>query len=123
MKSILVVDDSATVRKFMNQVLHTLGHNIIEAKDGIDAIQLMAKHKIDLVIADLNMPRMNGIDLIQSIRENPDQLDLPIIMLTTEADDESRKKAISIGANVFLVKPASPQVIVYKVNSLLGVES
>lgn len=120
MSRILVVDDSSTMRKLLGHILTPAGHQVVEAEDGIRALEQLAEQGVDLMIVDLNMPQMNGIELIQAIRKEPKFTDLPIIMLTTQADDESRRRCLSAGANLFLVKPVPKDMVLFKVQSLLG---
>lgn len=120
MARILVVDDSATVRKLITHTLLPTGHECIEAADGIEALEKMARTPVDLVLADLNMPKMNGLELVSTIREDPAYVDIPIVMLTTEGSEEDRRRGLQAGANVYLVKPTPPHMLLYKVESLLG---
>jgi CheY-like chemotaxis protein len=120
MDKILIVDDSATVRKLLVHTLKPKHYHCIEATDGIDALEKLAQHPdVRLVISDLNMPNMDGIELIDNIRGNLEFKDLPIIMLTTESGPEQRKKAYAAGANLYLVKPSPPYIILFKVQSLI----
>ncbi len=120
MPKILVVDDSATVRKLISNILKGANYETVEAVDGVDALEKLAQEDIDLIIADLNMPRMNGLELIRTIRKDPLYSDIPIVMLTTEGSDEDKKRGFEAGANVYLVKPAPPSLILYKIGSLLN---
>lgn len=120
MVKILIVDDSATVRKILVHTLKPKHYQCVEATDGIDALEKLALHPdIKLVISDLNMPNMDGIELIGNIRSNPELKDLPVIMLTTESGPEHRRKAFDAGANLYLVKPSPPHIILFKVQSLI----
>jgi len=120
MDKILIVDDSATVRKLLVHTLKPRHYHCIEANDGIDALEKLAQYPdVRLVISDLNMPNMDGIELIDNIRGNLEFKDLPIIMLTTESGPEQRKKAYAAGANLYLVKPSPPHIILFKVQSLI----
>ncbi|MBP8626623.1 MAG: response regulator [Syntrophorhabdaceae bacterium] len=124
MKRILVVDDSSTMRKLINYILRKRDYHITEAEDGIDALEKLIDAKVDLVIADLNMPNMDGIELVRSLRNNYYHLDTPIIMLTTTRDENLRRAALEAGVNLFLNKPIQPNILLYKVESLLmGVEN
>ncbi len=120
MPKILVVDDSATVRKLISNILKGANYETVEAVDGVDALEKLAQEDIDLIIADLNMPRMNGLELIKTIRKDPLYSDIPIVMLTTEGSEEDKKRGFEAGANVYLVKPAPPSLILYKIGSLLN---
>ncbi|HOJ42816.1 MAG TPA: response regulator [Syntrophorhabdaceae bacterium] len=119
MKRILVVDDSSTIRKLINYILRKKDYHITEAEDGLDALEKLIDTKVDLVIADLNMPNMDGIELVRSLRNNYYHLDTPIIMLTTTRDENLRKSALEAGVNLFLNKPIQPNILLYKVESLL----
>lgn len=120
MDKILIVDDSATVRKLLIHTLKPRNYKCIEACDGFDALEKLAINPdIKLIISDLNMPNMDGIELINNIRQNPQYTDLPIIMLTTEGGQDNRKLAFEAGANLYLVKPSPAHIILFKVQSLL----
>jgi two-component system, chemotaxis family, chemotaxis protein CheY len=120
MEKILIVDDSPTVRRLLVHTLRPKNYTCIEACDGFDALEKLAMEPgISLVISDLNMPNMDGIELIGTIRQNPQYRDLPIIMLTTEASPENRRLAFNAGANLYLVKPSPAHIILFKVQSLL----
>ncbi len=115
MYNILVVDDSAVVRKMVARMLQDEDFNIIEASDGIEALEKWATEEIHLMIVDLNMPRMDGIELTKAIREK--DADIPIIMLTTQPNEAER--AYRAGANLYLVKPVPGHLLKFKVKSLL----
>jgi CheY-like chemotaxis protein len=120
MDTILIVDDSSTVRKFLTATLKTKNYRCVEASDGFDALEKLAQNPdIKLVISDLNMPNMDGIEFIGTVRKDPVYKDLPIIMLTTDSTPENRKLAFDAGANLYLVKPSPAHIILFKVQSLL----
>jgi CheY-like chemotaxis protein len=120
METILIVDDSTTVRKFLAATLKTRNFKCIEASDGFDAMEKLSQNpQIKLIISDLNMPNMDGIEFIGTIRKDPLYQDLPIIMLTTDSSPENRKLAFEVGANLYLVKPSPAHIILFKVQSLL----
>jgi len=119
-KTILVVDDSSTVRKLIIYSLGPNNYNYVEASDGVEALEKMSQNQVDLVIADLNMPKMDGIELIRTIRKSPSNRDAPVIMLTRQGDREPKKEKFDAGANVYLVKPAPARHLLLKVKSLLG---
>jgi len=88
------------------------GIEVVEAADGVDGYKKLTSGKIDLILADINMPVMDGLKLVSIIRSNPDYKDIPIVMVTTEGGKEDREKAISLGANAYLTKPIqAPQVL------------
>ncbi len=124
MDKILIVDDSPTVRKFLIHTLKPRGYRCIEASDGFDALERLSAHPdLNLMITDLNMPNMDGIELISNIRENPQTADLPVIMLTSEADQQNRTLARQAGANLYLTKPSPAHIILFKVRSLLEADN
>jgi len=119
MKTILVVDDSPTIRKLLGYILTRRNYITAEAEDGIDAMEKLGHVQVDLVIVDLNMPNMDGIEFVRTLRDNYYYMDTPVIMLTTTKDDRLKKDALDAGVNMFLNKPVQPNFLLYKVESLL----
>lgn len=119
MRRVMVVDDSKTMRTLIGLILRKKNYSVLEASDGLDAIDKLSENKVDLIIVDLNMPNMDGLEFVKTIRGNFYTMDTPIIMLTTTKDETIRRKAISLGVNVFLNKPVSPEILLYKVESLI----
>lgn len=122
MKTILVVDDSPTIRKLLGYILKKKSYIIAEAEDGLDAMEKLGHVQVDLVIVDLNMPNMDGIEFVRNLRDNYYYMDTPVIMLTTTKDEKLKKDAFYAGVNMFLNKPVQPNFLLYKVESLLGEE-
>ncbi|MBA4389349.1 MAG: response regulator [Syntrophus sp. (in: bacteria)] len=122
MKTILVVDDSPTIRKLLGYILKKKSYIIAEAEDGLDAMEKLGHVQVDLVIVDLNMPNMDGIEFVKNLRDNYYYMDTPVIMLTTTKDEKLKKDAFDAGVNMFLNKPVQPNFLLYKVESLLGEE-
>jgi two-component system, chemotaxis family, chemotaxis protein CheY len=120
MKRILIVDDSPTIRKLIGYVLKKKGYLTEEAEDGMDAMEKLSGAEVDLVIVDLNMPNMDGISFVKNLRSSYYNLDLPVIMLTTTNDGDLKKEAYGAGVNLFLNKPIQPDVLLFKIESLLG---
>ncbi|MBI5464517.1 MAG: response regulator [Ignavibacteriales bacterium] len=118
--SILVVDDSATVRKFVSVSLSMQGFNVVTASDGMDALEKMTSADIDLIITDLNMPNMDGFQLLKTLRENETYKELPVIILTSLTDNISKEKGSTLGANSFVNKPFSLEKIQYEVAKFLS---
>ena len=108
-KTILIVDDAATMRQLAGFTLKDAGFEVIDAVNGKDALNKLAGKKVNLVVTDLNMPEMNGIELIKALRSKPETKFTPIIMLTTESDESIRKEGISAGAGAWIVKPFTPE--------------
>jgi len=120
-KVVLLVDDSPTVRRMLEWSLKPTGLKTLQAADGLQALEILRVEAVDLAIVDLNMPRMDGIELIRSIRGDERLRELPIILLTTENRDEDRQAALDAGANLFLTKPSVPALLRDKAQSFLGV--
>jgi two-component system chemotaxis response regulator CheY len=113
MKSILAVDDSATIRALLSNALRSEGHEVALANDGCQALehlrgQALAGLVPDLMITDINMPRMDGFELIESVRRDERLRAMPILVLTTEDSPEKRQRARSAGASGWIIKPFSP---------------
>ncbi len=118
-KRILVVDDSATIRTLQGFILESAGFEIETASNGIEALEKIYKGNFDLIVADINMPKMDGLKLIKTLREQDTYKDLPIIIVTTEEEEKDRKRGLDAGANVYLVKPTDPERLVMNVKMLL----
>jgi two-component system, chemotaxis family, chemotaxis protein CheY len=108
MATILTVDDTASMRQMISFTLNSVGHEVIQACDGKEALQLLQGKKVDLVIADVNMPNMDGIALVKSLREQADYKFTPILMLTTESQESKRQQGKVAGATGWIVKPFNP---------------
>jgi two-component system, chemotaxis family, chemotaxis protein CheY len=119
MKKILIVDDSPTIRKLIGYILKKQEFMIAEAEDGIDAMEKLGSIEADLIIVDLNMPNMDGIQFVKNLRSNYYHMDTPVIMLTTTKDEDLKRDALLAGVNLFLNKPVQPNFLLYKVESLL----
>jgi two-component system, chemotaxis family, chemotaxis protein CheY len=120
MPNILVVEDSPTMRQLISFAIKRVANShVIEATDGVDALKKLSSEKIDLILADINMPVMDGLKLVSLVRGNPSYKDIPIIIITTEGAEEDRKRAISIGANAYLPKPIQTQELIKLVNGFL----
>jgi two-component system chemotaxis response regulator CheY len=119
MKKILIVDDSPTIRKLIGYILKKQEFMIAEAEDGMDAMEKLGSIEADLIIVDLNMPNMDGIQFVKNLRSNYYHMDTPVIMLTTTKDEDLKRDALLAGVNLFLNKPVQPNFLLYKVESLL----
>jgi two-component system chemotaxis response regulator CheY len=119
-RTILVVDDSATVRKFVSLSLNMQGFNVVTACDGMDAMEKLPSARIDLVITDLNMPNMDGYEFIRTLRESDQYRDLPVIILSSLSDKSSRELGLQAGAFSYLVKPFSIEKVQYEVSKYLS---
>ncbi len=108
-KTILIVDDSSSMRQLISFSLKDAGFEIVSAANGAEALDRIAGRKIDMVITDLNMPEMDGISFIRRLREMKDFRFVPIVMLTTEAQEAKKQDGRSAGASGWIVKPFSPE--------------
>ena len=108
-KVIMTADDSMSVRQMVSFTLKQAGYEVIEAVDGQDAVTKLADRKIDMLITDLNMPNLDGIELIKNVRANPLNKFIPIIMLTTESQPEMKQKGKEAGATGWIIKPFKPE--------------
>jgi len=118
-KCILVVDDSATIRTLQGFILESAGFEVETAVNGIEALEKLYQKNFDLVVADINMPKMDGLKMTELLRNQDIYQDLPIIIVTSEEEEEDREKGLKIGANVYLVKPTAPKTLVMNVKMLL----
>lgn len=119
-KNVLIVDDSPTVRKFVSVSLSMQGFNVVAACDGMDALEKLPQKKFDLVITDLNMPNMDGFELIKALRENPEYKDLPVVILTSLGDEANREQGAKLGVASYVVKPFSLEKIQYEVSKYIS---
>ena len=117
---ILVADDSSTVRKFLSFCLKMNNFTVIMAEDGMDALEKMSQIHVDLAIVDLNMPNMDGFELIENIRSSDDYRDLPVVILSSERGEISKRRGMEIGANAYLEKPLDAKMIQYHVSKFLN---
>ena len=111
-KRILAVDDSKTMREMVSFTLKGAGYEVVEAEDGQAALNLLGGARIDAVITDLNMPNMNGFELIRALRADPAYKFTPILMLTTEGDGSKKEEGKAAGATGWIVKPFNPEKLV-----------
>ena len=112
MHSILAVDDSPSMRKMVSFTLSGAGYKVVEAVDGMDALEKVEAEHIDLVLADQNMPRLDGIGLTRRLREHPRFKNTPILILTTESSDQMKQAGRAAGATGWLVKPFDPNRLI-----------
>ncbi len=118
-KTILVVDDSASLRQVVNLTLAGAGYEVIEACDGKDALAKLDGKKVHLIIPDVNMPNMDGLSLLKEVKKHPSYKFTPIIMLTTEAGENKKQEGQAAGAKAWVVKPFQPQQMLAAVSKLV----
>ncbi len=118
-KTILVVDDAATIRQVVGMSLKGAGYDVIEACDGKDALSKLNGQKLNLIITDVNMPNMDGITFIQEAKKLPRYKFTPIIVLTTESQDDKKRQGQAAGAKAWVVKPFQPAQLLAAVAKLV----
>ena len=116
---ILVVDDDKTTRKLLNLFLKAKGYEVVTAENGLDAMEKLGTENINLVVTDMNMPYMDGIELTKNLRSDDNWKNIPIVMVTTEADEDEKKKAMDVGVDDYLVKPANAEQITDSIKRIL----
>ena len=119
MRSILAVDDSPSMRKMVSFTLTGAGFKVVEAVDGVDALEKAQMQEIDLVLADQNMPRLDGIGLTRKLREHPRFKTTPILILTTESSDQMKQAGKAAGATGWLVKPFDPNRLIEVIQKVI----
>ncbi|MDD2608388.1 MAG: response regulator [Giesbergeria sp.] len=119
MKRILIIDDAATVRMYHREILEAAGYATQEAVNGLEALEKTLVQPFDLYLVDVNMPKLDGYGFLRELRrQNLPQA--PAIMVSTEADEQDRKRAYAAGANLYLVKPVRPEQLLAPIDLLLG---
>ena len=117
---ILVVDDEPHIRRVLDAMLGKEGFEVVLASEGAEGLRAIASGSIDLVILDLIMPGATGLEVLAKIRTDPENSDLPVIILTAKGQDADREAAFAGGANDFLTKPFSPKKLVARIREILG---
>lgn len=119
---IIAVDDFSTMRRIIKNLLKQSGfENVYEAEDGLKALEIIRAEKIDLIISDWNMPKLNGLELLRQIRQDPDLKRIPFIMITAESEKEKIIKAVQTGVTDYIVKPFTAKTLQDKINRIFNV--
>jgi two-component system chemotaxis response regulator CheY len=118
MKCVLAVDDAISLRNMLCDCLRGAGHRVVEAANGQEALDQLRAHRPDIVITDLTMPVMDGLDFIEAARREPEGQGLPMLLLTTETADRLKQRARQVGATGWLTKPFDPDTILRLVDQL-----
>ena len=116
---VLIVDDCRTTRKLLGFYIKSKGFDVTTAENGLDAMSKVAQGGVNVIITDLNMPFMDGIELIKTLKADPSCSHIPVLMVTTERDAEEKKKAYEAGVNGFLMKPVSSEDVVKNIKSIM----
>ncbi|MFN3872143.1 MAG: response regulator [Ignavibacterium sp.] len=119
-KTIMVADDSPIIRKLIAFSLAIKGYEIISVSDGMEALEILPRENIDLLITDLNMPNVDGFELIKAIRENDELKTTPIIVLSNLSETDDIEKALQFGADSYLIKPFEQKTILNEVSKYLN---
>ena len=119
---VLIVEDSPTMRQLLSFALKRLrGIKIVEAADGVDGLRKLSTDRFDIMFTDINMPLMDGLKLVSIVRSDPDNKDMPIVIITTEGAQEDRDRAMALGANDYITKPIQPNRILDVTRNLLNI--
>lgn len=118
--SILAVDDSASMRQMVSFTLKGAGYDVVEASDGVEALNIARTRSVSLVITDVNMPNMDGISLIRELRALPSYKFTPLLMLTTESSADKKQQGKAAGATGWIVKPFNPEQLLNTVKKVLS---
>ena len=117
-KKVLTVDDSRTIRNMLLVTLNNAGFETIQAEDGVEGLEVLEESNPDVIVTDINMPRMDGYEVIRQLRSNPMHKTTPILVLTTESDTEKRQLARQAGATGWMVKPFDPDRLIATVRKV-----
>ncbi len=118
MKRVLIVDDATTVRMYHRQLLEAEGYDAEEAENGVEALEHALTSPFDLLLVDVNMPKMDGYRLLHEVRCTPELAAIPAIMISTEDRASDREQAYRAGANLYMVKPVRPEALAARVHLL-----
>jgi two-component system, chemotaxis family, chemotaxis protein CheY len=117
--TILVVDDSPSVRNLVAFALKARGHAVVAVTDGVEGLEALQRAPFDLVVLDINMPRLDGVSLLQLVRARTEWAELPVLMLTTEGQEADRDRALALGATDYMIKPFKPTELLDRVSLLI----
>ena len=122
-KNILIVEDSAAMRSMIDSIIGELAGEefvITEAQNGFEALKLLPRVQFDLILTDINMPDINGLELLAFLKSNPRYREIPTVVITTEGKAEDRRRGLALGADEYLIKPFSPESLIASIKRLLG---
>src|ERR1041384_2641319 len=118
-KTILIVDDSPSVRQVLSITLKGAGYEVIEAKDGQDGLAKLNGQKVHLIVSDVNMPNLDGIGFVKAVKQLPVYKFTPVIMLTTESQEEKKREGQAAGAKAWMIKPVNPEQMLAALEKLV----
>lgn len=117
-KTVMIVDDSASMRQVVAITLRGAGYDVVEAEDGLAALAKLPQQKVHLIICDVNMPNMDGISFVRKLKQEPQFKFTPVMMLTTESEDDKKRQGQEAGAKAWMVKPFQPPQMLGAVQKL-----
>lgn len=120
MKTVMIVDDAKSMRGLVSMTLNNSGYHVIEAAHGKEALEKLEQERVHLVISDVNMPVMNGIDFLSQMKNHPRLKYIPVVMLTTHGEESFKKQGQQYGAKAWIVKPFKPDTITKIVEKIIG---
>ncbi len=118
--TVMNVDDSVTMRKIVTLALKSQGHSAVEAENGKQALELLPASKVDAIILDINMPVMGGIEFLQEIKKQPSLSKIPVLVLTTQGEEDLKEQARALGADAFMVKPFQKEALLETLGRITG---
>ena len=119
MKRILIVDDAITMRQLVAATLKSAGYEVVDARDGVDALKKLETGRFNLIVSDVNMPNMDGMELIKTLKSDPKYKFIPIVVLTKEDSPEMKRKGQAAGAKAWVVKPFKPNTILEVIKKIM----
>lgn len=120
-KTILIADDSASMRAMLVAIVESVGdYQVVEASSGFEALRLLPRDHVDLILTDINMPDINGLELIRYLRANPNYKNIPVFIISSEGSAKDIEKGKQLGANEYVIKPFSPATLQQLINQYLN---
>ena len=120
--SVLIVDDCLTTRRLVSMYLKSAGYSLVQAENGFDALEKLAQGPVDLIVTDMNMPRMDGVALTRALKQDPTLEAIPVLMLTTENAESERAKGVAAGVSAYLTKPVAQGRLLEEVRRLIDLQ-
>lgn len=121
MPTVLVIDDEVHIIKIIEYKLRAAGHTVISARDGIEGVERAKVERPDLILLDIMMPRMDGFQALEILKENPETQAIPVLMLTVKGREGDRRRGLRMGVVEYLTKPFSPSELLHRINAVLGI--
>lgn len=116
---VLIVEDSRATREMLTATVEALGLEVVAAQNGFDALKVLPRHRFSLIITDINMPDINGLELINFVKRNPNYKDTPLFVVTTEGRTQDKERGLALGAAEYVIKPFAPEALTALVRQYL----